>query len=212
MGDIPGAAHLRNGRRAASREELTSNGRIQSQTKTLSRSFSVLAPWRPKHPKEAMELDYTQYQQRPKTNGKYEQKVTRNSTSRRDSSSTLKKKAAETKRSNQNNGLSQQKSRSKENISAQNSKRQEGDGRTSLSTLYRKNKEKQMNGRYSNEDKKKIIGSKSMSVESLGSGRKLRREDREVSRSISMPRHSDKEAGWFKMDKSSKKTGSTQRL
>jgi hypothetical protein len=45
VGDIPGPGP----RRAISREELSSAGRLQPQTRTLSRSISVLAPWRPRH-------------------------------------------------------------------------------------------------------------------------------------------------------------------
>lgn len=93
VGDIPGPGYLRNGRRAASREELASNSssRIQPQVKTLSRSFSMLAPWRPRHPRESMDIDYTQYP-KPVKNGKYEQRPPKSTSSRKDSSSTLKKK------------------------------------------------------------------------------------------------------------------------
>lgn len=93
VGDIPGPGYLRNGRRAASREELASNSssRIQPQVKTLSRSFSMLAPWRPRHPKENMDIDYTQYP-KPQKNGKYEQRPSKSISNRKDNSSTLKKK------------------------------------------------------------------------------------------------------------------------
>lgn len=214
VGDIPGPGYLRNGRRAASREELASNSssRIQPQVKTLSRSFSVLAPWRPKHYKETLDIDYTQYPKPPPTrNGKYEQKITKNGTSRKENASTLKKKAQETKRSNQNNASTlNRKTRSKENLSTLKRSKDETP-RGSNSTLYKK-KERQPkeNNRYSNRDEKKM-SSKSMSVESLG-GRKSREENREVSRSISIPRDPEKSAGWFKTNKKSKKSGSSQRL
>lgn len=116
VGDIPGPGYLRNGRRAASREELASNGSsIRPQVKTLSRSFSVLAPWRPKHPREGYDIDYTQYQ-KPVKNGKYEQKVMKNGNGRKESSSTLKKKANETRKSNQNGSTLNRRSHSKENL------------------------------------------------------------------------------------------------
>ncbi|XP_017777541.1 PREDICTED: uncharacterized protein LOC108563391 [Nicrophorus vespilloides] len=202
VGDIPGPGYLRNGRRAASREELASNSssRIQPQVKTLSRSFSVLAPWKPRHYREGMDIDYTQYPKQTK-NGKYEQN--KNSSSRKESS-TLKKKAQETRRSNQNMSTLNRKSRSKENISTL---KREVKGSTS--SLYKK-KERQPkeNNRYNRDDKR--MASKSMSVESLGSNKSARKGEREVSRSISMPRDPEKSAGWFKKS-SSKKTSSNQR-
>nr|XP_018907686.1 PREDICTED: uncharacterized protein LOC109037461 [Bemisia tabaci] len=69
VGDIPGSKKLHssvlsNGRRAMSREELSSNNSVSlsPQKRTLSRSISVLAPWRPKHPRESLEIDYSQDQ------------------------------------------------------------------------------------------------------------------------------------------------------
>ncbi|KAJ8924284.1 hypothetical protein NQ315_007076, partial [Exocentrus adspersus] len=217
VGDIPGPGYLRNGRRAASREELASNGssRIQPQTKTLSRSFSVLAPWKPRHPREAMDIDYTQYP-KPTKNGKYEQRVSKSTSSRKDNSSTLKKKAQETRKNN--NSTLNRRSKSKDNVSSQTLRRSREElSRGSNSTLYKK-KERlpRENSRYSRdgrEDKK--MSSKSLSVESLGSNgrhvRKSRDEGRDVSRSVSMPRDPEKSAGWFKMSKKNK-SGSTQRL
>lgn len=212
MGDIPGPDYLRNGRRAASREELASNSssRIQPQVKTLSRSFSVLAPWKPRHYREGMDIDYTQYPKQPK-NGKYEQKVTRNGNSRKDSSSTLKKKAQETRKSNQNMSTLNHSSRSKENLSTLKRSKDEG-SKGSNSTLYKKREHVSKENRYNRDRDERKMSSKSMSVEHLGTGKK-QREPREISRSVSMPRDPDKSAGWFKStSKKSKKSGSTQRL
>ncbi|CAH1979764.1 unnamed protein product [Acanthoscelides obtectus] len=211
VGDIPGPANLRNGRRAASREELASNSssRIQPQVKTLSRSFSVLAPWRPRHPKEAMDIDYAQ---QPRKNGKYEQKVTRNG-GRKDSSSTLKKKAQES-RKNQSSSTLNRRSRSKENLGSQTLRRSKEElTRGSNSTLYKKKERMpRENSRYNSRDEKKM-SSKSLSVESLGGGRRSKSstDSRDISRSVSMPRDPEKSAGWFKMSKK-KHSGSTQRL
>lgn len=58
VGDIPGPGGPR---RAISREELSSTGgaRLQPQTRHLSRSISVLAPWRPRHYRsDAPEIHY----------------------------------------------------------------------------------------------------------------------------------------------------------
>ncbi|KAJ8966347.1 hypothetical protein NQ314_003615 [Rhamnusium bicolor] len=180
VGDIPGPGYLRNGRRAASREELASNSssRIQPQVKTLSRSFSVLAPWKPRHPREGMDIDYTQY---PKP-------------------------------------IKNENQKSKENISSQTLKRSREElSKGSNSTLYKK-KERLPgeNSRYNRDRDDKKIASKSLSVESLGSngrsGRKSRDGNRDISRSVSMPRDPEKSAGWFKMTKKNKISGSTQRL
>ncbi|CAH1163539.1 unnamed protein product [Phaedon cochleariae] len=213
VGDIPGPGYLRNGRRSASREELASNSssRLQPQVKTLSRSFSVLAPWRPRHVREGIDIDYTQYP-KPVKNGKYEQKVNKSSSSRKDNSSTLKKKAQETRKNQANSTLK----KSKENVSTQALRRSREDvSKGSSSTLYKK-KERlpRENSRYSRDKEDRKVASKSLSVESLGSnGRKYREEGRDISRSVSMPRNPEKSAGWFKMSKKNNKlSSSTQRL
>lgn len=60
VGEIPGPNERR---RAASREEL--NRPLQTHTRTVSRSVSVLAPWKPRHYREPFEINYDQ-QQHPK--------------------------------------------------------------------------------------------------------------------------------------------------
>lgn len=60
VGEIPGPNERR---RAASREEL--NRPLQTQTRTVSRSVSVLAPWKPRHYREPFEINYEQQQQKP---------------------------------------------------------------------------------------------------------------------------------------------------
>lgn len=131
VGDIPGPEYLRTSSRAVSREDLTSNGSsfIQPQVKTLSRSFSVLAPWKPRHQREALDIDYTQYNKSTK-NGKYEQRPSRNSSSRNDNS-TLKRKAQESRRNNYQQSLNR-KSRSKENLSGNKLQTKEEMGRGNI--------------------------------------------------------------------------------
>lgn len=64
VGDIPGPRNIyKSERRSQSREELSSIGDgsttvLTPNKKTLSRSISVLAPWRPKHYKEDRSLHY----------------------------------------------------------------------------------------------------------------------------------------------------------
>ncbi|XP_029038256.2 uncharacterized protein LOC114873768 [Osmia bicornis bicornis] len=55
VGEIPGPNERR---KAASREEL--NRPLQSHTRTVSRSVSVLAPWKPRHYREPYEINYDQ--------------------------------------------------------------------------------------------------------------------------------------------------------
>ncbi|KAL3286473.1 hypothetical protein HHI36_000979 [Cryptolaemus montrouzieri] len=206
VGDIPGPGYLRNSSRAASREELASNSnKIQPRVKTLSRSFSMLAPWKPKNYRESMNIDYSQYPKQPLKNGKYEQKISKNGTSKNSSSSTLKKKAHETRRSNQNlSTLGTHRARSKENISHTLKRSKDEPSRNSTSTLYKKkDRLPHENSRYSRENDKRI-SSKSASVESLGAQNRVGRsteDNRVVSRSVSMPRNPEKSAGWFKRDR-----------
>ncbi|XP_011310842.1 uncharacterized protein blo isoform X1 [Fopius arisanus] len=62
VGEIPGPNERR---RAASREEL--NRPLQSHTRTVSRSVSVLAPWKPRHYREPFEINYDQQYHKPTT-------------------------------------------------------------------------------------------------------------------------------------------------
>ena len=57
VGEIPGPNERR---RAASREEL--NRPLAAHTRTVSRSVSVLAPWRPQRYREPYEINYDQQQ------------------------------------------------------------------------------------------------------------------------------------------------------
>ncbi|CAG9855838.1 unnamed protein product [Phyllotreta striolata] len=192
VGDIPGPGYLKSGRRAASREELASNGGARVQNvKTLSRSFSVLAPWRPRHSREALDIDYAPP---PSRNGKFEQKGGRSSTGRKESSSTLKKKAQESKR-NQNGSTLLKLSKSRESLGRSRDELSKG----SNSTLYKK-KERlpKENSRYNRDRDEKKLASKSLSTESLGGQERRYRDVREISRSVSMPRNPDKSAGWYK--------------
>lgn len=61
VGDIP-QPFARTARRAISREELSSNRskQLQPMTKTVSRSVSMLAPWKPKHMQSGYEINYAQ--------------------------------------------------------------------------------------------------------------------------------------------------------
>ncbi|CAB0042374.1 unnamed protein product [Trichogramma brassicae] len=82
VGEIPGPNERR---RAASREEL--NRPLAAHTRTVSRSVSVLTPWRPRHYREPYEINYDQQQQ-------YAKPLRRRQRSRE----TLSRRAKETRR------------------------------------------------------------------------------------------------------------------
>ncbi|XP_072747758.1 uncharacterized protein Blo [Anoplolepis gracilipes] len=88
VGEIPGPNERR---RAASREEL--NRPLQSHTRTVSRSVSVLAPWKPRHYREPFEINYDQQQHvKPITTMRRRQR----------SRETLSRRGKETRRSKEN--------------------------------------------------------------------------------------------------------------
>lgn len=71
VGDIPQPYNLR--RRSMSRDDLRKGGAaaagaaggkppLQPMTRTVSRSVSMLAPWKPKHISEGYEINYSQEQ------------------------------------------------------------------------------------------------------------------------------------------------------
>lgn len=141
----------------------------------------MLAPWKPRNPSDAYNIDYTNYASRP----------VRSKTSGKTAKERSNKKLSESRKSNQNLSTLSRRSKSKENIKKDEPK---------VSTLYKKKeRSSKENSRYSKDDKK--IASKSMSVESLNHARS---KDSNVSRSVSMPRNADKSAGWFKMNKNNK--------
>ncbi|XP_060536941.1 uncharacterized protein LOC132708567 isoform X2 [Cylas formicarius] len=188
VGDIPSPGYLRNGRRTASREELSSNvsSRIQPQVKTLSRSFSVLAPWKPRHSRESLDIDYSQYSK----NNKYDRKT---KSIPREHPIALRKKKQDSGRTNL------RESKSKESLTLRTSAEETEKG--SSSTLYKKkNRLPKENHRYTKDKEEKKM-SKSHSAESLN--RKCKDTRPDISRSVSMPRDTKKMAGWFRRSKNS---------
>lgn len=125
---------------------------------------------------------------------------------------------AQETRNNLNSTLNR-KSKSKENLNSIHTLRRSREelSKGSTSTLYKK-KERlpRENSRYNRDREEKKISSKSLSVESLGNSSKHSRRsgesNRDISRSISMPRDPEKSAGWFRISKKSKVSGSTPRL
>ncbi|XP_023290657.1 uncharacterized protein LOC105695406 [Orussus abietinus] len=91
VGDIPGPNERR---RAASREEL--NRPLQAFTRTVSRSVSVLAPWKPRHYREPFEINYDQQQQH------HHQKPVSTMRRKQRSRETLNRRGKEARRSKDN--------------------------------------------------------------------------------------------------------------
>lgn len=63
VGEIPQPYVVTTRKKAASRDDLSSAPRSKSltpQTRTVSRSVSVLAPWKPKHLRDGYEINYSQ--------------------------------------------------------------------------------------------------------------------------------------------------------
>lgn len=160
----------------------------------------MLAPWKPRHPHETQDIDYTEYPTRPSRSSKSTGKTARERSN---------KKLSENRKSNQNLSTLSRRSKSKENVATLNRKNADLP-KGSNTTLYKKkDKPTKENSRYSKDDKK--LSNKSMSVESLG--RVKSGKDSNVSRSISMPRDPEKSAGWFKMSRNNnKKKVVSQRL
>lgn len=126
--------------------------------------------------------------------------------------------AQETRKNNSSSTLNR-KSKSKENLSSLQTLRRSREelSKGSSSTLYKK-KERlpRENSRYSRDKDDKKMSAKSLSVESLGNSSKYSRKsgdgNKDISRSVSMPRDPEKSAGWFKMSRKNKVSGSTPRL
>ncbi|GLV39616.1 uncharacterized protein CBL_08317 [Carabus blaptoides fortunei] len=176
VGDIPGPHYLsKSGRRMEPTATMSK--------KTLSRSFSVLVPWKLRSPNEDSEIDYSSSTMKSARSGRRDAK-----TSTKDQSAT------------KNGYTLKRKTKSKEALSHTLSRKSEDNGtRSTSSTLYKKReKQPNENNRYAKDDKK--MSKKSMSVESLGHDKhslKRRKDPKVISRSVSLPRDTEKSAGWF---------------
>lgn len=159
-----------------SREELSSNTEaITPQTRTLSRSISVLAPWRPKHNRQEINYDHGGKPPKPP-------KQRRPAERRLDA----KDKSDKTKRS------TRELRASKENLI--DSRR--GSSESILS-------DKRSRGNLVFVGKREISGDHNHGSSTLGrarhtTDRSQHSEKRDLSRSISIPKDSRVSSGWFK--------------
>lgn len=62
VGEIPQPYVVTTRRKAASRDDLSAprSKSLTPQTRTVSRSVSMLAPWKPKHLRDGYEINYSQ--------------------------------------------------------------------------------------------------------------------------------------------------------
>lgn len=104
---------------------------------------------------------------------------------------------------NKNGYTLKRKTKSKEALTHTLSRKSEDNLTRGSATLYKKReKQPNVNNRYAKDDKK--MSKKSMSVESLGHDKhslKRRKDPKEISRSVSLPRDTEKSAGWFNTSK-----------
>ncbi|XP_045505320.1 uncharacterized protein LOC123701803 isoform X1 [Colias croceus] len=171
VGDIPDPGRAARNR---SRDDVSSVMSSNIQVKSTTKSFSLFAPWTPKHYNDQYDVHYAQKPKKKKETTPKKYASTKNLTD--DRPATLQKKSYSqttlSRRPNQNNRLT-----------------------SSSQTLYRTQKR-------GNEVSQSTIPRKSTNGRSQSS-EILNRDDRDrVSRSISIPK--DKKAGWFKLSKNKK--------
>lgn len=169
------------------------------QVKTISRSISVLAPWKPRHIREGYDINYSQMQNNL-TNGRSKAKPHNSSQSSQDSSQKIKRR---------NGGIYDS------GTINRRVKYDNNEIHLPNNALRRKHRDRNIQENYS--DSKQYMDSKTItldrskfgkngintgSAEALSARSKMR--DGKIARSISMPRDSNKSAGWFKTTRKSK--------
>ncbi|XP_069676586.1 zinc finger CCCH domain-containing protein 13 isoform X2 [Periplaneta americana] len=223
VGDIPGPARSqRSGvaRRAQSREELSSAGGssrpLQQQTRTVSRSISVLAPWKPRHYREGMEVHYDNNES--KTLGRNNGKPPKIPTSHH---STINRSNGGNRYKSKENHTTPQKQRVNKAMSIESLSRKNGSSqgqyrvpidkkRSGLnsSTSVESLNQKQGRDRGVSSKKHSALNSSAMELNSnksyrtatkKGSESSAKKSGAKVSRSASMPKDSRLTAGWFKL-------------
>ncbi|KAK7868791.1 hypothetical protein R5R35_003635 [Gryllus longicercus] len=225
VGDIP--TPKRNvTRRAQSREELSSltSSHLQPHKKTISRSISVLAPWRPRHYREGQEVHYDQEDNNKNyiKNGKPPKiPVSQQSSLNSATMNRINRKKNLENKANASHKQHVSKATSIESLS-QHSNRQNGDSRGTLkkqslvhqaasveSLSHRSNHSiSRTQNRNKSSDKKNSIMNASTSEltatykqnnqkkNSTDTGKK---GSAKISRSASMPKDTRVKAGWFKL-------------
>ncbi|KAL0861772.1 hypothetical protein ABMA27_009247 [Loxostege sticticalis] len=179
VGDIPDPGRLIRNR---SRDDVSSVNSSNIQVRSTTKSFSIFAPWTPKHYNEQHDVHYAQKPR--KTKPKDAKKTPERSTLQKNKSysqTTLTKRPQSSRLTSSSTTLYKRPEKRKE---------------SEHSTMSRKTPDHSTISRKTTRDSKK-----SQSNEILN-----RDSDRErVSRSISMPKDNNKKAGWFKLSNKNKK-------
>ncbi|XP_014355160.2 uncharacterized protein LOC106708197 [Papilio machaon] len=172
VGDIPDPGQLIRNR---SRDDVSSVMSSNIQVRSTTKSFSLFAPWTPKHYGEQQDVHY---EQRPKKT-----KQTYKKTTKTEDRPTLQKNKSYSQTTLNRRPQSQSRLTSSSTTLYRNKRNGNGKESASESTISRKGQNK-----------------KSQSNDVLN-----REERERVSRSISMPKDQNKKAGWFKLSNKNKK-------
>ncbi|XP_050356021.1 trichohyalin isoform X2 [Nymphalis io] len=185
VGDIPDPGRLTRNR---SRDDVSSVVSSNIQVRSSTKSFSLFAPWTPRHYNDQYDVHYAQKPRKPKQK-----------------ESERFKKAPTNKNLQDDRPATLQKNKSYSQTTLSRRPNSQSNRLTSSSTtLYRRDKRGKENDiSQSTISRKSTNGKKSQSSEILN------RDERErVSRSISIPK--DKKAGWFKLSNKNKKQENTR--
>lgn len=177
VGDIPDPGRMTRNR---SRDDVSSVNSSNLQVRSTTKSFSIFAPWTPKHASDQYDVHYAQRPRKPKP--KESAKKTSSTKTITEEKPTLQKN----------------KSYSQTTLA----KRPQNNRLTSSSTTLYKKPEKR---RETQSTLRKSSGrdKTSQSTEVIRPQRDKERE--RVSRSTTMPKDDNKKAGWFKISNKNKK-------
>ncbi|XP_075985744.1 bloated [Anticarsia gemmatalis] len=177
VGDIPDPGRLTRNR---SRDDVSSVNSSNLQVRSTTKSFSIFAPWTPKHYNDQHDVHYAQRPRKVKP-----KEIVKKTTSKTDDRPAT---------------LQKNKSYSQTTLT----RRPQNNRLTSSSTTLYKKPEKRTPSTNGNSTMRKSVardGKKTQSSEVIN-----RDSDRErLSRSISMPKDNNKKAGWFKLSSKNKK-------
>ncbi|XP_026727536.1 uncharacterized protein LOC113493742 [Trichoplusia ni] len=185
VGDIPDPGRITRNR---SRDDVSSVNSSNLQIRNTTKSFSIFAPWTPKHYNDQQDVHYAQ---RP----------------RRSKPKEIVKKASSTKMLTDDRPATLQKNKSYSQSTL--TRRPQNNRLTSSSqTLYKKPEKRTKDNVSTLRKPVQRDSKKSQSSELIN-----RESDRErLSRSISMPKDKNKTAGWFKLSSKNKKPEMNSRV
>ncbi|XP_013194437.1 uncharacterized protein LOC106138012 [Amyelois transitella] len=183
VGDIPDPGRLTRNR---SRDDVSSVNSSNIQVRSTTKSFSIFAPWTPKHYSDQHDVHYAQRPRKPRPKESFKK------------SSSIKNLSEERP--------SLQKNKSYSQTTLTRRPRENSRLTSSSTTLYRNpDKRKDL-------DQNTLKSAIPLTRKSVTRDRKsqsneiLNRDSRDrVSRSISMPKDNNKKAGWFKLTNKNKK-------